>query len=95
MGLIKIIVLVESSWSFQGIKHSGSSYIIEKIDHYGIKGNSNKWFTSDLNRKQFVSINGFNCNLAFLREMPRGSILGPLVSYLYGGCGGMETRGGS
>ena len=35
-------------------------------------------------RKQFVSINDYNSNLAGVKcEMPQGSILGPLLFFIY------------
>ena len=35
--------------------------LLEKLNHYGIRGIANDWFSSYLSdRTQFVSINGFN-----------------------------------
>ena len=55
------------------------------LEHYVIRGNSNTWLTSYLNnRKQFVSINGLNSNLADVEcGVPRGSILEPLFFLIY------------
>ena len=51
-----------------------------KLDHYGIRGISNKWLASYLTeRNQFVSINGFNLALADnIYAVPQGSLLGLL-----------------
>ena len=39
--------------------------LLKKLEYCGVRGISNKWFTSYLsNRKQFVSINGDKSNLA-------------------------------
>ena len=38
--------------------------LIQKLNHYGIRGVANNWFSSYLqNRSQYVSINGFNSKL--------------------------------
>ena len=39
--------------------------ILTKLEHYGVRGLANDWFKSYLSdRKQFVSINGHDSNLA-------------------------------
>ena len=44
--------------TFDTVSHN---ILLEKLDHYGIKGISNDWFRSYLSdRSQFISINGFN-----------------------------------
>lgn len=52
---------------------------IYKLEHFVIRGISNKWFAYYLsNRKQFATINEFNSNLPETRcGLPQGSILGP------------------
>ena len=59
--------------------------MLGKLNHYGIRGIANNWFSTYLkNRKQFVSINGFSSDLQnTLCGVPQGSILGPLLFLLY------------
>ena len=55
--------------------------LIEKLLFYGVRGLENNWFRSFLNqRKQYVSINGFNSDTETIRcGVPQGSTLGPLL----------------
>ena len=58
--------------------------LIQKLNYYGVRGNTNNWFSSYLkNRTQFVPINGFNSDLKKLTVVsPQWSILGPLLFLL-------------
>ena len=55
--------------------------LLKKLECYGVIVISNKWFASYLsNRKQFVSINYYKSNLAYIKcWVPQGAILGPLL----------------
>ena len=59
--------------------------LLRKLEHYGARELANDWFKSSLSdRKQFVSINGHNSNLAFvLYGVPQGSAVGPLLFLTY------------
>jgi len=54
--------------------------LISKLEHYGIRGTANNWFTSYLkNWSQFVSILGFDSSSKPINGVPQCSVLGPLL----------------
>ena len=75
-------IFVDLQKAFDTVDHN---ILLRKLDHYGIRGLSNSWFKSYLsNRKQFVSILGFNSIENVIKHgVPQGSVLGPLLFLLY------------
>ena len=59
--------------------------LLQKLEHYGIRGVANEWFSSYLkNRAQFVSIGNVSSTIKkLLTSVPQGSVLGPLLFLLY------------
>ena len=59
--------------------------ILEKLNHYSIRGIANDWFRSYLSdRTQFICINGFNSDYKTVKYgVPQGSVLGPLLFLIF------------
>ena len=75
-------VFVDLEKAFDTVNHN---ILCEKLNYYGLRGNVNRLIQSYLaNRKQYVSINGFESNLrVILCGVPQGSSLGPLLFLIY------------
>ena len=81
-GYIGCGIFVDLQKAFDTVDHQ---ILLSKLDYYGVQGISNNLFKSHLsNCKQFVSINGYDSELAEINcGVPQGSVLGPLLFLLY------------
>ena len=79
---ISIGVFVDLKKAFDTIDHD---ILINKLEHYGIRGVANEWLKSYLcNRRQYVKFNNCESNLLNVRcGVPQGSVLGPTLFLLY------------
>ena len=75
-------VFLDFSKAFDTVKHK---ILLDKLEHYGIRGHVHDLFRSYLtNRKQLVFNGDFESDLLdVLDGVPQGSVLGPLLFLLY------------
>ena len=75
-------VFIDLEKAFDTVNHQ---ILLAKLNHYGIRGIANKWFSSYFsNRYQRVTINGESSQILLVScGVPYGSILEPLLFLIY------------
>ena len=75
-------VFLDFAKAFDTVDHQ---ILLRKLEHYGIRGVTNKWFASYLDKRyQIVKVNGKLSNKEMITcGVPQGSILGPILFLLY------------
>ena len=81
-GNISCGIFVDLQKAFNTDEHD---ILLSKLEQYGVHSFTNEWFKSYIsNRKQYVSINGYDSNLADVKfGVPQRSVLGPLLFLVY------------
>ena len=75
-------IFIDLEKAFDTVRHD---ILLEKLNHYGIRGIANNCFRSCLSdRTQFVSINRFNSDYKTVKYgVPQGSVLVPLLFLIF------------
>ena len=76
------ITYLDLKKAFNTVNHN---ILLEKMNHYGIKGVANNWFKSYITeRKQYTTIGDYHSTLQdIFYSVPQGTVLGPLLFILY------------
>ena len=79
---VTLAIFLDLSKAFDTLSHE---ILLQKLDHYGIRGVCNQWFRSYLSgRIQYVDFCGSKSEYTSIKSgVPQGSILGPLLFLVY------------
>ena len=81
-GIFACGVNVDFKQAFDTVNHE---FLLNKLNHYGIKGTELQWFKTYLKgRQQHTTVNCFSSKNAYMNYgVPQGSVLGPLPFLIY------------
>ena len=78
-------VFFDISKAFDTVNHTLQSLLINKLEHYGIRGIAKQWFIDYLNkRKQYVFLKeAISSCMKITSGVPQGSKLGPIYYFSF------------
>ena len=76
------VIMIDFAKAFDRVNHS---LLVHKLNHYGIRGNTNSWIENFLHdRKQAVVVDGAKSDYKYVKsDVPQGSVLGLCLFLLY------------
>ena len=79
---VTVGIFIDLAKAFDTVGHK---ILLAKLNYYGIRGVSLKWFQSYLeNQQQYVTVNDHNSTFSkIVREVPQGSTLGTILFLIY------------
>ena len=73
-------IFIDLKKAFDTVDHS---ILLQKLEHYGIRGLLNNWFSSYLTDRYQTQVGSVSKKERCLCGVPQGSVLGPLLFLLY------------
>ena len=75
------LIMIDLKKAFGSVTHS---ILLQKLEHYGFRGNVFNLFSYFSNRQHYVSVNNINSSTQYIKYgVPQRSVLGPLLFLLY------------
>ena len=83
--MVNMLLVFFSGFFLKAFDTFDHNILLNKLDHYGIRGCALSWFQSYLSRRlQYVTYNGSQSSQQMIKcGVPQGSILAPLLFEIY------------